>query len=1062
MKQLLILVLMLWGGVILAQKTVSGTILDEGGDGLIGASVILPGTTTGTVTDFDGSFSLEVPSNTQELQISYVGFQTMMLDVSGNDTKNMTINMLGGEILDEIVMIGYGSQKRQQLTGSVTSVSSEDIESVQNSHIVKGLVGKIPGVQIVQQNGQPGAAPSIRFRGVGSLRSSNAPLYVVDGSPFLGNINSIATQDIESINFLKDASVNALYGSRGANGVIVITTKKGKKPGVEVTLDSKIGFSDRAIKDYDIITDPGEFYEAHYDRIRIGDIVSNGTDASEAAQAAAAGLISGGAFSLGYNNYDVADDQVIDPATGKLRPGLTPKYQDDWEEELFDNNLRGETHLSIRSSGEQVDAMFSVGFLDDAGYALNSGFERYTGRFGLDFNVNDNITIGGNLNYASTNQDAPVQNVGSGTYSNLFSWARNVAPIYPVFAYDENGSQMFDKDGGVMYDFGQLDDGVPGVRPYGAFNNPVATSLLDIDQNKNNNLSGRAYVSVDFLKNFNFRYNFAVDGINQDITAFATPIGGDASNVNGRLTTTSTTSRNVSNQQFLEWYKPFGDHAIKIMAGHESNDWGFNLVRGQKTENLIPDIAILNNGASTQYLEGYEKDYRTEGYLARINYDFRDKFFVNASVRRDASSIFHPDNRWGTFYGFGLAYDLHKESFLSSSKLISQLRIKGSVGQLGNDQLLYVQNRTIVGDLDNRNYYLYKTQYDVVNAGGGVPGVLFVAIGSEDVTWEESTNMNAGFELGLFNNRVSIGVEYFKRQVKNLLSYEPGPLSNNLDAFPKNIGDMENNGVELELSADIIRKSDFSWNISMNATHFKNELTSLPQEFIDDPDNTRFRWEEGRSRYDYYMRDYAGVDETNGDALWYMDELDGEGNPTGNRITTADYSSADEYFLEKTAIPDFYGGLNTSINYKGIGLGVGFAYQVGGYGYDGTYAGLLPSAGDIGHNFHKDILDSWTPENTTSSIPRFDVLDDDQNNLSSYFLTSLTYFSLQDVTLSYDFGANLLSNIGIDRARIYATADNLALWSDRQGYDPRLSTIGNSSNEYSIVRRMSLGLTLTF
>lgn len=1061
MKQLLILTLMLWGGVVLAQKTVTGAIVDESGDGLIGASVIVPGTTTGTVTDFDGTFTLDVPSDATELQVSYVGYETTMLDIS-RGTTNLRLEMYAGEILDEVVMIGYGSQKRQELTGSVTSFGSEDLESSQNSNVVQGLTGKVPGVQIIQQTGQPGEGPSIRFRGINSLGGAGEePLYVVDGVPYLGNINAIATQDIESINFLKDASVNALYGSRGANGVIVITTKKGKKPGVEVTLDSKIGFATRAVPEYDIITEPGEFYEAWYDRIRVG-LINNGTDPAEAAQMAASGLIDG-EFGLGYNNYNVANDQIIDPGTGKLRSGLTPQYHDDWGEELFENNLRGETHLGIRSKGDKTSAFFSLGYLSDAGYALNSGFDRVTGRFGLDFDVTDNIKIGGSVNYANTQQDAPIQNVASNTYSNLFSWARNVAPIYPVYGYDESGTRIKNLDGSDKFDFGQLNDGIPGSRPYGAFNNPVATGLLDIDENKNDNISGRTYLSFDFLKNFNFRYNFAVDVVNQNITAFATPVGGDASNVGGRLTTTSSSARTLANQQFVEYYKPFGDHSIKIMVGHETNDWAFSILRGQKTGNLIPDIAVLNNGASTQYLQGYEKDYKTEGYLSRINYDFKDKVFVNASIRRDGSSVFAPEFRWGTFYGFGLAYDLHKESFLSNSNAISQLRIKASIGQQGNDQILYEQNRTIVGDPDNRNYYIYKDQFDVVNAGGGVPGVLPVSFGAEDATWEESTNINAGFELGLFKNRVSLGAEYFVRKVEGLLFYLPKPISSTGDRnFPDNIADMENIGVEVELVADIVRKRDFSWNLSVNATHFSNEITSLPQEFIDDPNNTVFRFEEGRNRYDYYMREFAGVDEANGNTLWFMDELDGEGNPTGTRLTTDAYTSATEYFIGKSAVPDVYGGINTQLNYKGIGLGIGFAYQIGGYGYDGVYAGLLPSAGDVGHNYHRDILDSWTPENTTATIPRFDVLDSDQNNISSYFLTSLTYFALQNVNLSYDLSGDFLGNIGIERAKIYVAADNVKLWSERDGYDPRLSTSGSSSNEYSLVRRVSAGISVTF
>ncbi len=1059
MKRLILLALLLSAGTLFAQKTVTGVVLDEAGDGLIGASVIVKGTTTGTISDFDGSFKLNVPEDATTLVISYIGFQPQEVDITA--ASKVEVNLLEGEVLEEIYVVGYGTQRKREITGSVTSIKSEDIEKTTGAHVVQGLVGKVPGVQIVQQSGQPGANPTVRFRGIGSIDATSAPLYVVDGIVFNGNINSISPQDIESVNFLKDASANALYGSRGANGVVIITTKTAKENGIKVSFDTKIGRNDRAYPEYDIITDPGEFYETWYERIRVG-LINDGVDPTEAANTAATGLISGGDYQLGYNNYDVPDDMVIDPATGKLRPGLNTKYQDSWDDELFENSLRSESHLSVRASGEDYNSLLSLSYLTDEGYALASGFDRVTARAALGFDVSQAIEIGGSINYARTDQDAPIQNVASSTYSNLFSWARNVAPIYPVYAYDEVGNRINNTDGSVKYDFGESNDGVPGVRPYGAFNNPVATSLFDIDNNLKDNISGRAFAKIKFLKNFNFTYNFSTDVVSQNITAFATPIGGDASNVNGRLTTTSGKQNTIAHQQLLQYSKNMGDHTLGLMVGHESNDFHFELLRGQKTENLLSDIAILNNGANIQYLEGYEKDYTVEGYLARLNYDYRDKIFLNASFRRDGSSVFHPDNRWGNFYGAGVAYDLHKESFLNS-ELLSQLRLKASFGQQGNDGLNYEQLRTIVGDSDNRNYYAYLDQFIVVNAGGGSPGVNFVQLGNPNITWETSTNINAGIELGLLRNRISLKAEYFIRQVEDLIFFNPLPVSEGRGSFPDNVGDMENKGVEVELGLGIVNGRDFNWNISMNATHFQNEITRLPQEFIDDRNNTRFRLEEGRSRYDYYMREFAGVDPMNGDALWYIDELDDMGNPTGNRITTSEYSEADEYFLDKSAIPDVYGGLSTQFDYKKLSLNIGFAYQIGGYGYDGVYAGLLPSAGDIGHNFHKDVHNSWTPENTTASIPRLDVLDDDQNNFSSYWLVPLDYFSLQDVYLSYDFsGANFLDKVGLEAAKIYVSGNNLKLWTERDGYDPRLSLIGNATNEYSIMRNISIGASVTF
>ena len=1044
-----------------AQRTISGTVTDSDGEPLIGATVLVKGTPIGTATDVDGTYSVEVPADNNTLIISYTGFATYEVELGASNLADVQLSS-SDLFLDEVIVVAYGAQKKREITGAVTSLKSEDLENVQAAHIVQGIQGKVPGVQIINQSGQPGSAPSVRFRGIGSVNASSAPLYVVDGVPFNGNINSIASQDIESINFLKDASANALYGSRGANGVIIISTKKGKKEGLEVNVETRFGVNDRASSDYDVITDPGDYYRAWYDRWRIG-LIDMGTAPADAATQAAAQLISGGEFSLGYNNYNVADDQVIDPNTGQLNPNASLLYQDNWEDQLFDASTRSELYLSLKSNAGNIGTFFSVGYLDDQGYALNSGFERITARGALDFAVNDNIDVGGSVNYANTVQDAPIQNVGSSTYSNLFSWARNVGPIYPVFARDANGALMTNPDGSSLYDFGEADDGVPGVRPYGAFNNPVATSLLDFDENNLDNLSGRVYATVRFLKNFKFTYNFSTDLVNGSFSQLATPIGGDAKNANGRITSTNTKAVTLAHQQLLSWTKDLGDHSLGILMGHESNEYKFDLLRGQKTEALISSLPRLSNGANIQFLDGYGKDYNVEGFFSRINYDYKEKIFINASFRRDGSSVFHPDNRWGNFYGFGIAYDLAQESFLDGANWLSGLRVKASYGQQGNDAILYEDvARTVVGDSDNRNYYAYVDQFDVVNAGGGVAGVSFVTLGNPDLKWETSTNINAGLELGLINNRIRLSAEYFIRDVEDMLFFKPLPISEGRGAFSENIGDMENKGIELAVDADLIQTNDFNWSIHWNGTHYNNEITSLPQEFIDDVNISFFRFEEGRSRYDYFMRQFAGVDAMTGAATWWMDELDMNGDPTGERVATDDYNAATEYFLGKSAIPDIYGGFSTSVGYKGFDLSVGFSYQFGGYGYDGVYQSLLQSAGDVGNNFHKDVFNSWTPENTTATIPRLDVFDTDQDNTSDYYLVDASYVNLNDITLSYTLKKSVLSHIGVDRAKIYATAQNVKLWTDRDGYDPRLTVSGRTLNEYSVIRSISMGLQVTF
>ncbi|WP_394750464.1 SusC/RagA family TonB-linked outer membrane protein [Spongiimicrobium salis] len=1041
-------------------RTISGLVTDQGGLPLPGVNVLLKGTTTGTQSDFDGNYSIQA-STGDILIFSYVGQKTKEVTVTSSNTLNVQMED-DTQALEEVIVVAYGTQKKEEITGSVTTVKSEELTNVQAGSVVQGLVGKISGVQIINQSGVPGADPSVRFRGIGSINSSNAPLYVVDGVVFNGNLNSINNQDIESLTFLKDASANALYGSRGANGVVIITTKKGASDRLEVTVDSKVGFTTRAVPEYDIFTDPGEYYEAAFDRWRIG-LIDTGIDPVVAAQTAASQIVSGGDFSLGYNNYNVPDDQVIDPTTGRINPNARLLYQDSWLDESYKTGFRRENYLSLRYRNDVSNTFLSIGHLNDEGIIINSGFERTTARLASDFKPTKWLKIGGSINYAHTLQDNPFLGRGSGNVSNISNWARTVAPVYPVFGRDAQGNILTNTDGSPIFDFGTGSNGTVGVRPaFRANANPVATGLLDIDGNVADNFSGRFNTSVTFLKDFEFTYNLSVDITNGNITEFATPIGGDAVQVNGRITTRANRGVTFAHQQLLNWKRDFGNHSLAVLLGHESNDFNFRLLQGQVTETVIDGLAVLDNGVNIQFLQGYEKDYTVEGYFSRLTYDFDDKYFINGSFRRDGTSVFSPENRWGNFYGLGVAWSAHKENFLSEVSWLNNLRLKASIGQQGNDAILYEDNRTTSGDLDNRNYYAYTDQFDIVNAGNNVPGITFFQLGNEDLQWETSTNLNAGFEMGLFQNRISLNAEYFERKVEDLLFFNPIANSEGVGTRPENVGDMQNTGIEIEIGADIIRSENFNWSFNINGTHYKNEITRLPVEFIDDPNNGNFRLEEGRSRFDYFMREFAGVDPVNGDALWFTDVLDAQGNPTGERETTNDRPNATEYFIGKTAIPDVYGGFSSAFSYKNFGLNVSFAYQIGGYGYDGIYQTLL-GTNSAGDNYHRDVLNSWTPENTQASIPRLDVFDPNQAGGSDFFLVDASYLSLQDVTLTYNFSGKLLDYIGLTAARLYATGNNLFLWTKaRRGYDPRLSVTGNAINEFGLGRTTSLGLTLNF
>jgi TonB-linked SusC/RagA family outer membrane protein len=1056
LKGFIVFLLMLSQLAFSQERTVSGTVSDNAGMPIPGVTVSVKGTNNATQTDFDGKYSIKA-SPDQILLFTYIGMKA-----NEEPASSTTVNakLLGDALeLEGVVVVAFGTQKKSEITGAVTKIDAAALENTQASNAIQSLTGKVSGVQISANSGQPGDPPQVRFRGIGSISSSNAPLYVVDGFPYNGDINAIATQDIESISFLKDASSNALYGSRGANGVIIVTTKKGKKGKLKVTYETKIGVNSRAVPEYDMITDPGEYYKNVYNRIRNG-LIYQGETSTDASNTAVQNLITGDSYSLGYNNYNVPDNQVIDPTTGQINSNAKLLYHDDWSKELFRDATRTEHFLSLSTSTENLSSYLSVGYLKDNGYTINSNFKRATVRANVDYNVNSKIKVGANLNFANTDQNAPISQVGSATYSNLFSWARSIAPIYTIWQRDASGNFVLNADGSRAYEFN-----TSGARPYGSNLNPYATTLLNTNLNEENKFGARGYISVDFLKNFNFRYNLGYDLLSGYYLNSSTGMGGDDMGVNGRIATSTSNDYTITNQQLLSWKKTFGSHTLDILLGHESSDYKSKMLAGQRSNIVIPGLPILSNASKYNYLDGYNDLYKVEGYFSRLNYNYKEKYFVNGSFRRDGSSVFSPDNRWGNFYGFGAAWSIMKESFFPKSKVITDLRIKGSYGEQGNDNLFYpsstqISHRNYFGFA--RNYYAYQSQYEIVPDADGNPTTLQVYTGNEDIKWEKSQNMNVGFEIELFN-RVNIEAEYFERKVSDLIYNRPNSPASGINFVSENIGDMSNKGVEINLGVDAIKTEDIDFNIWVNGTHYKNKITALPKPLT----NGIFRFEVGAPAYAYYLREFAGVDKTNGDALWYMDVKDASGNVIG-RTTTNVYGNGTQY-LSKDANPDVYGGFGTIFRYKNLTFQASFAYQFGGYMFDSVYQTAMYSGSDnIGQNYHKDTEKAWSIDNPNSDIPRIDHISTLQMATSDYFLIKSDYLSIQDASISYDFKNSTLLDMGIQSTKFTLMGSNLALWSKRKGMDPRLNNLGSQTNNgqslnvYGVIRTVSFGLTVNF
>ncbi|MEG1660679.1 MAG: SusC/RagA family TonB-linked outer membrane protein [Bacteroides sp.] len=943
------------------------------------------------------------------------------------------------EVLDEVMVVAYGTAKKSSFTGAASTMKGEKLQKMQVSNISKSLEGAIAGVQISSSSGTPGSGASIIIRGIGSISSSQEPLIVVDGVPYEGSLNSIPSQDIESLTVMKDAAANSMYGARGSNGVIMITTKGSKAGKTKINFEARYGFNARGVKNYNIITDAGEYYEMMYESIRNG--LLGDMELAEANKYAAENLI--GKY-LKYNKFKgVADNALIDPATGKLNPAATTyKWNDDWTTDPFENGTRQEYNVNISGGSETTQAYASIGYLNDEGYMVGSGFERIFARVKLDQLLGKHIKVGGNIAYSNTKQTT-FGDTGN-NYSNIFMFSQQIAPIYPIFLYDKEGKLMFDEKGNARYDFG-----TEYARPYASEQNPYATAQANINEVLKDNLSTRGYIDIKFLNDFKFTANIAFDLFNMNTTEFATPIGGDASTVNGRGYKYNSRNAALNLNQLLSYAHSFGNHNVSALLGHENKQDNYNWMYGHMTNFADPTNPEFSNAGQYQGLSSYTSEYALEGYFMKGEYNYSDKYYFSASYRRDGSSRFHKDNRWGNFWAVGASWRMKEESFMRDIEAIDNLKLKASFGTQGNDNVGFTHN--------------YSDLYTVERVDGA-PAFTKTLRGNKDLTWEKSNNFNAGFEFGLLS-RINVNFDFFIKETKDMLYASPmSPSEGKPTYIYRNEMDMKNTGIEIEINGDIIRTNKWRWNMAVNATHYKNELTKLPNSkpasTYPDGYQAGSYWRKlGGSLYDFYTYEYAGVDPENGLPLYNSYKKDENGVET---ITTVNKTSkATLRETGKSAIPDLVGGLSTSVEAYGFDLSIQTAFQLGGYVLDSYYQGLM-SPGSKGQNFHKDIFNRWTPNHTATDVPALKYEDQESNSFSDKWLTKASYFSLRNVTVGYTLPKVLLKRAGIEKLRFYLTGDNIWMQSKRKGLDPRQSFSGSTGYVYSALSTYSMGLNLTF
>lgn len=1075
--KMILAMLFLFLGTAMAQTSVTGTVVSgDDGEPIIGASVRVVGAQGGAVTDVNGKFSLTLPDGRRQLRVSSVGMATQDVTVRGNSVR--VVLSSDRKDLDEVIVVAYGTAKKSAFTGSAAVVKSEDITKTAQANALSALTGKVAGVQINSASGMPGQESfNIRIRGISSIMAGNGPLLIVDGSPYDGDFNSINPGDIESMTVLKDAASAALYGSRGANGVVLITTKGGKGGTSSITVDAKWGGNSRAIPDYEYISSPAKYYETYYSGLYNYAQNRLGYDAGKAYQWANNNLISG-QYGLKYNVYNVPDGQNMIGTDGTLNPNATlgrvfsyggneyTLLPDNWADAAYRNSLRQEYTVTAAASNDKGSFYGSANYLKNEGITVGSDYTRFAGRMKADYQMKPWLKLMGNFSYTHYNSNYMDSDGKSGDSGNLFS-TRLIGPIYPLYIRDGKGNIITNSLTGMpSYDYGDGD--VIGItRPYLSASNPLSDAYLQTNEIEGNTFNAVGAAEIRFLKDFKFTTTNTVLVDEARQTNLSQPYFGQQADLGGQVAKYHSRTWSYNYQQLLNYHHQFGLHEVEAMVGHEYYRKRYYLLDAFKSK----IFSIRNTELSGAILDGsadsYTTDYNTEGFFARAQYNYDNKYFGSVSFRRDASSYFHPDHRWGNFWSFGGAWIISKEKWFNAP-WVDELKLKASYGEQGNDNLPYT--------------YLYTDRYTIGNSNGNISLTPSSIKGNEDITWEKSGNFNTGVEFSLFRGRLTGSVEFFYRRTTDMIAYFTLPPSYGYTGYYDNVGNMSNRGFELELDGVILRNKDFEWGANLNLTTYRNRITSMPAEnktqIVDGvggySSSNQF-YGEGQPIYTWYMAKYAGVDKETGEALYWKDITetvkDADGNPVldenGNvktkvvgQETTTNGSEATMH-LCGTALPDAYGGFGTRFAYKGFDLSADFTFQLGGKVYDQGYAQVMDLT--AGSQFHTDLLKAWTPENTNTDVPRLQVDDTYMAYSSDRFLKSASYLSLQNINFGYTLPSGVTKKFGVNKLRLYLTAANLWIWSARQGLDPRQSLSGNiSSDYYSPIRSISGGVSVTF
>ncbi len=1049
-------------------REVTGTVIDKHDKSpLPGVSVVVksnPG--AGVATDVNGKFSLKV-NDGDVLVFSFIGMKPQEVAVKGQTTIHVEMEN-ASETLDEVMVVAYGTAKKESFTGSAAVVGEDKIEKRTVASVSKAIEGTVAGVQTTVGSGQPGEGAGVVVRGFGSLNASNSPLYVVDGVPYDGNINAINPSDIETLTILKDASAGALYGARGANGVVMITTKRAAKGDkINVQFKALWGIADRAVPRYDLMNE-AEFIETNFLINKNKAIFDNGIAPEEAGIWAINEMLTGTNRIFGdpaksspgnpnieqYNPYNMPVKELIDPATGKINPEAKLMYHYDWlDEATAKNPLRQDYLLNISGGNNKTKYLASLGYLNEDGILKNTSFERITGRLNIDSEIKEWLKMGASTNFAYSKQYGSNMS-GAGSQSNVWESAAGMGPIYPVYELDENYKPKIGSDGKKVFDYGK------DTRPTAAIPdfNSIATLFDDIYEKKADNLSARGFMEVGFkgekygfLNGFSLAVNIGFDNVNTRTMTYYNPLFGNAVDAKGRLNKQANRLFSYTFNQLLKYNRTFNDkHELDVLAGHEYYDYKSNALQAQKTGFPFPGLMELGPGTTIASANSAEDNYRIESYLTRVNYGFDSKYYLSGSFRTDGSSRFHTDSRWGKFWSVGASWRISHENFMeSASSWLDNLTIKASYGSQGNDNLLDASGYEIL--------YAWQSFYDLGYPNSSMNGAVLSSLENKGIKWEKNKNLNVGFEAKLLK-RIDLSFEYYNRKTEDLLMSVPMATSLGFDSYTANVGSMRNTGIEVSLGADIFRSNDFSWRFTLLASTVKNEILKLVngQDIIGGSRIHR----EGETMNSYYLPKSAGVDPATGKRLYWVWDTDASGEAGEKYISSDPTKAGNSREVAGSRIPDVYGSIGSDFTFKGFDLSVLTTYSLGGKLLDGVYNSYMNPL-NPGGNMHRNLLKrAWKQPGDITDVPRITFSENYTNTSAN--LIDASYFAIKNITFGYTFPKHLMNKIKMESIRIFFTADNVAVFSKLKGLDPQASLTGSSDFAYTPVRNLSLGIDIKF